>query len=46
MAGLRERGVEVKPGRGEESGLHGVAVRDDGFETAADRRREGVWHDQ
>jgi gamma-glutamyltranspeptidase/glutathione hydrolase len=46
LAGLRERGVEVKAGRGEESGLHGVAVRENGFETAADRRREGVWRDK
>ena len=43
LEGLQERGVVVKAGRGEESGLHGVAVRADGFEAAADRRREGVW---
>jgi gamma-glutamyltranspeptidase/glutathione hydrolase len=44
LAGLAERGVEVKAGRGEESGLHGVVLRDGGrLEGAADPRREGVW---
>ena len=44
LAGLAARGVEVKPGRGEESGLHGVVVREGGrLEGAADPRREGRW---
>jgi gamma-glutamyltranspeptidase/glutathione hydrolase len=44
LEGLRARGIEVKPGRGEESGLHGVVVRGDGrLEGAADPRREGTW---
>lgn len=44
LAGLAARGIEVKPGRGEESGIHGVVVRDGGrLEGAADPRREGVW---
>ncbi len=43
LAGLEQRGIVVKPGRGEESGLHGVALRDGQFEAAADKRREGVW---
>jgi gamma-glutamyltranspeptidase/glutathione hydrolase len=44
VAGLAARGITVKPGRGEESGLHGVALHDDGrSEGAADPRREGVW---
>jgi gamma-glutamyltranspeptidase/glutathione hydrolase len=44
IAGLAARGITVKPGRGEESGLHGVALHDDGTsEGAADPRREGVW---
>jgi gamma-glutamyltranspeptidase/glutathione hydrolase len=44
LAGLAARGVEVKPGRGEESGLHGVVLREAGkLEGAADPRREGVW---
>jgi gamma-glutamyltranspeptidase/glutathione hydrolase len=44
LAELATRGVEVKPGRGEESGLHGVVLRDAGrLEGAADPRREGQW---
>ncbi len=46
LAGLAERGITVKSGRGEESGLHGVVVHDDGStEGAADPRREGVWRE-
>jgi len=42
--GLAERGVVVKSGRGEESGLHGVMFGENGATTgAADPRREGVW---
>jgi gamma-glutamyltranspeptidase/glutathione hydrolase len=46
--GLREallaRGVDIKAGRGEESGLHGVMLRSAGtVDTGADSRREGVW---
>jgi len=44
LAGLAARGIEVKSGRGEESGLQGVVLHEDGrLEGAADRRREGVW---
>jgi gamma-glutamyltranspeptidase/glutathione hydrolase len=44
LAALAARGVEIKPGRGEESGLHGVVLRGDGaLEGGADPRREGVW---
>lgn len=44
LEGLKARGVEVKPGRGEESGLHGVVLHADGrLEGAADPRREGAW---
>jgi gamma-glutamyltranspeptidase/glutathione hydrolase len=44
QAALAERGVVIKSGRGEESGLHGVVLHDDGrTEGAADPRREGVW---
>ena len=44
LAELKGRGVEVKSGRGEESGLHGFMVRPDGsLDGGADRRREGQW---
>ena len=43
VAGLRDRGIELKPGRAENSGLHAVVRRPDGtYEGAADSRREGV----
>jgi gamma-glutamyltranspeptidase/glutathione hydrolase len=43
-AALLARGIEIKPGRGEESGLHGIILRGPGqVETGADPRREGVW---
>jgi gamma-glutamyltranspeptidase/glutathione hydrolase len=40
--GLRERGVTVRAGSGEDSGLHGVLVRPDGFDGGADPRRDGT----
>jgi gamma-glutamyltranspeptidase/glutathione hydrolase len=41
---LAARGVTVKSGRGEESGLHGLVIDGAGRVTgAADPRREGVW---
>ncbi|HEX9708267.1 MAG TPA: gamma-glutamyltransferase, partial [Steroidobacteraceae bacterium] len=44
LEALAARGIVVKSGRGEESGLHGVAFGEDGVTTgAADPRREGVW---
>ena len=44
LTGLAELGIEVRPGRGEESGLHGVVFHPDGrVEGAADPRREGTW---
>ena len=44
LESLAARGVVVKPGRGEESGLHGLVINADGTVTgAADPRREGVW---
>jgi gamma-glutamyltranspeptidase/glutathione hydrolase len=43
VAGLRDRGIELKSGRAENSGLHAVVRRPDGsYEGAADSRREGV----
>lgn len=44
VADLAARGIVIKPGRGEESGLHGILLREDGtLEGAADSRREGVF---
>lgn len=42
LEGLRSRGVEVRPGQGEDSGLHGMLVRPGGVDGGADPRREGV----
>ncbi len=43
IAGLRDRGVDLKPGRAENSGLHAVVRLPDGsYAGAADSRREGV----
>jgi gamma-glutamyltranspeptidase/glutathione hydrolase len=39
---LRARGLNVQPGAGEDSGLHGVFVARGRFEGGADPRREGV----
>ena len=41
---LAARGVAVKSGRGEESGLQGLVIHADGSASgAADPRREGIW---
>jgi len=46
LAALATRGVVVKGGRGEESGLHGVILRAGGaLEGGADPRREGQWRE-
>ena len=43
LAGLRERGIELRTGHAENSGLHGVVrLLDGSYEGAADSRREGV----
>ena len=42
VAGLRVRGVELRPGQGEDSGVHGVIVRAGGrIDGGYDPRREG-----
>jgi gamma-glutamyltranspeptidase / glutathione hydrolase len=41
-AEMAKRGVEVRSGSGEDSGLHGVLIRDGRFEGAADPRRDGI----
>ena len=42
VAGLRERGVDLQPGEGEDSGLTGVIIRNGRVDGGADPRREGV----
>ena len=42
LDGLAARGVKVRAGFGEDSGLHGIAARAGGLEGGADPRREGV----
>jgi gamma-glutamyltranspeptidase/glutathione hydrolase len=42
LAGLRQRGIELKPGQGEDSGVHGVIIRDGKVDGGYDPRREGV----
>nr|UXE44566.1 glutathione hydrolase proenzyme [uncultured bacterium] len=43
LTGLRERGMLLKTGRAENSGLHGIVRLADGtYQGAADSRREGV----
>ena len=41
-AGMAERGVTVRGGTGEDSGLHGVMIRNGTFDGGADPRRDGV----
>ena len=42
LAGLKARGIDLKPGQGEDSGVHGVMIRDGRIDGGADPRREGV----
>jgi gamma-glutamyltranspeptidase/glutathione hydrolase len=42
LEGLRERGVNLRPGQGEDSGVTGVLIRNGKIDGAADPRREGV----
>src|SRR4030095_6222291 len=42
LEGLRQRGIELKPGQGEDSGLTGVLIRNGKIDGGADPRREGV----
>jgi gamma-glutamyltranspeptidase/glutathione hydrolase len=42
LAGLRARGIELKPGQGEDSGVHGVLIRDGRIDGGYDPRREGA----
>lgn len=42
LEGLRVRGIVLRPGQGEDSGVHAVLIRNGRIEGAADPRREGV----
>jgi gamma-glutamyltranspeptidase/glutathione hydrolase len=42
LEGLRRRGVDLKPGQGEDSGVTAVLIRNGKIDGAADPRREGV----
>ena len=41
LAGLRARGIDLKPGQGEDSGVHAVMVRNGRIDGGFDPRREG-----
>lgn len=42
IAGLAERGIVLAPGEGEDSGVHGVLIRNGRVDGGYDPRREGV----
>lgn len=42
VAGLEARGVNLRPGQGEDSGVHGVLIRNGRIDGGYDPRREGV----
>ena len=42
LTALRSKGVDLKPGQGEDSGVHGVLIRDGQVDGGYDPRREGV----
>lgn len=42
LSGLRARGIDLKPGQGEDSGVHAVLIRDGRIDGGYDPRREGV----
>ena len=42
LAGLKQRGIALRPGQGEDSGVHGVLLRDGKIDGGFDPRREGV----
>ncbi|WP_417610924.1 gamma-glutamyltransferase family protein [Parasphingorhabdus sp.] len=42
VAGLAARGMDLKPGQGEDSGVHAVIIRDGKVDGGYDPRREGV----
>ena len=42
LAALSARGITLKPGQGEDSGVQGVLIRDGRVDGGFDPRREGV----
>jgi gamma-glutamyltranspeptidase/glutathione hydrolase len=42
LTGLKARGIDLRPGQGEDSGVTAVLIRDGRINGAADPRREGV----
>lgn len=42
IEGLKQRGITLVPGQGEDSGVHGVLIRDGAVDGGYDPRREGV----
>jgi gamma-glutamyltranspeptidase/glutathione hydrolase len=42
LAALREKGIDLRPGQGEDSGVHAVMIRDGRVDGGFDPRREGV----
>jgi gamma-glutamyltranspeptidase/glutathione hydrolase len=42
LAALAARGIDLKPGQGEDSGVHAVMIRDGKVDGGYDPRREGV----
>lgn len=41
LAALRAKGIDLRPGQGEDSGVHGVLIRDGQVDGGYDPRREG-----
>jgi gamma-glutamyltranspeptidase/glutathione hydrolase len=42
LTALRAKGIDLRPGQGEDSGVHGVIIRDGRVDGGYDPRREGV----
>jgi gamma-glutamyltranspeptidase/glutathione hydrolase len=42
LAALRAKGIDLKPGQGEDSGVHGVLIREGRVDGGYDPRREGA----
>lgn len=42
LEGLRQRGIDLRPGQGEDSGVTAVLIRNGSIDGGADPRREGV----